>query len=584
MGWMFLFLVISAITGAFIPLQIAELAKKYPDQNLFWKQIQILGVIFLLIYSNRVFYQFAIARYIFLLMNSIRNRCYREWLLSYNIQFDKQSRMEQYSQGEIASRIMSDTESIKELVSSGALGVLIDIAFVITCLGSFISLNTFSGIFLTAIEILAIFFLFWISKKMRIIFLEVRKSRGLMGRMIANLVGGFKQIYYTQNDHYSSQKGAQVFDHFLKKILRSNIWDAGIYSLAEGLYPILLVLIVLIFPYSHITDAAIIFAIIDLIQRSIRPIKEITAKITSFQRAYAGLYRIQEFLWDLNQLPSLKNQSIQTQTQTQSQSQSQSQSQDHREFKLLDIQIKHFIYPKRSHQEGPFELKNICFKGKKGQLIGIVGLSGSGKSTLLGLLAADLIPTEGRITLYQKTGPALIFQNQFIDELIQYREQVSLIGQDAHLFSASLAYNISFSFEKNSKDLEQFWIWVKKEIPYLRDWGIELRDQLNISKLSIGQRQLLAALRSCYLKKPIVLFDEISSALDGELEQALRKVILMIQQNSLTVMVAHRLETIKAASDILVMHGGLLIDRGNHLELAQRSSIYKQFLEELSPS
>src|SRR5690606_32835688 len=99
---------------------------------------------------------------------------------------------------------------------------------------------------------------------------------------------------------------------------------------------------------------------------------------------------------------------------------------------------------------------------------------------------------------------------------------------------------------------------------------------------SLGQKQLLSALRSCFLKKPIVLFDEISSGLDSELEKALRKVVLMIQENSLTFIVAHRLETIIEADKIIVLENGRLIDSGIHSDLMQRSHVYQEFISELS--
>ena len=91
---------------------------------------------------------------------------------------------------------------------------------------------------------------------------------------------------------------------FLSKILRFNVWDAGHYSVAEGLYPLFLVLVAFLAPYTALAGGAMIFAAIDLIQRSINPIKDISAKIANIQRAYSGIWRIQEFLGDLSELPS----------------------------------------------------------------------------------------------------------------------------------------------------------------------------------------------------------------------------------------------------------------------------------------
>ena len=102
--------------------------------------------------------------------------------------------------------------------------------------------------------------------------------------------------------------------------------------------------------------------------------------------------------------------------------------------------------------------------------------------------------------------------------------------------------------------------------------------------LSLGQNQLICAIRSCYLKKTIVLFDEISSGLDSHLESALREVILLIQGQSLTFIVAHRLETIMEADKILVLEEGKLVSSGKHFDLLKDSSGYQEFIEEMTLS
>ncbi|MGZ3809985.1 MAG: hypothetical protein ACXVCE_18015, partial [Bacteriovorax sp.] len=119
---------------------------------------------------------------------------------------------------------------------------------------------------------------------------------------------------------------------------------------------------------------------------------------------------------------------------------------------------------------------------------------------------------------------------------------------------------------------------------YLKTWGLGPNDMVVPSKLSLGQRQLLAGVRACYIKKNIVFFDEISSALDSELEFALRKLVLLIQQFSLTIIVAHRVETIMGAHKILVMDNGRVIASGTHDMLITSSKVYQDFIHELSHS
>lgn len=564
----FVCLVISSILGALTPQMISELSRTYSVEADFYQSMYNLGYLFLGVYVNRVFYQLSINKYIQMLMQNTRATCYEKWLHTYDVKTAKDSRNERYPQGEVISRIMNDTESLRELMTSGTFGIFIDVFFVIACLVSFVTLNKVSGSFLSLFEVVAAILLMWGSKYMQAIWMEVRKARAEMSRLLSNMVGGIKETYYTRHDNYASRKGEAVFSDFLTKQLKANIWDAGYYSTAESLYPILLAFVVFLFPYSHITEAAIIFAIVDLIQRSIGPVKDVAAKIANIQRAYSGIFRIDEFLRDLENGISSKGHAIKGTVELQE----------------VLIDVVHFEYPRKSDQqdESPFALENIQFTAKPGELVGIVGLSGCGKSTLLNMMAANIYPQKGGIHI-KSPGLTLSFPGESVEDIIHYREQVGIVSQDSHIFSDTVAFNICMN--KNIPgNFESFWESVVEKIPYMRTWGIQPEDTLDQRSLSMGQKQLLAAIRSCYLKKPIVLFDEISSGLDGELELALREMVILIQKNSLTFIVAHRLETILEADNIIVLENGRVKDSGTHQVLLETSEVYRQFLRELSHS
>ena len=134
------------------------------------------------------------------------------------------------------------------------------------------------------------------------------------------------------------------------------------------------------------------------------------------------------------------------------------------------------------------------------------------------------------------------------------------------------------------EDFKTNWDFLVENIPYLKTWGLGPNDLIVPSSLSLGQRQLLAGVRACYIKKNIVFFDEISSALDSELEYSLRKLVLIIQKFSLTIIGAHRVETIVNANKILVMDKGRVTDSGNHASLSTTSVVYQDFIHELSQS
>jgi len=145
-------LIIAAILGAFVPGMIAEVARNYEDTQLFEKSLWGLFFIFIGVYLNRVCYQLAVNKYVKLLVQKVRTLCYEKWLLHYDVQSSKKADSERYPQGEVLARIMSDTEAVRELITSGTFGIFIDLFFVVSCLISFISMNTTSGVILASAQ------------------------------------------------------------------------------------------------------------------------------------------------------------------------------------------------------------------------------------------------------------------------------------------------------------------------------------------------------------------------------------------------------------------------------------------------
>ena len=560
----------SAYLGFLTPQLISDLYSSYDNDELFHPALKSIGILIVAEYFVQVAYQLSLSRYIQHLIQHIRLKSFSSWIKSYESVGVGKFKDSKYPLGEVLSRVLTDTEAIIELVSSGSLKIFIDLTYIVSCLISFISLNTVSGITLIIAEVAACILLVIGSKKMGSIYLAVRKSIGIMSRVVANITAGFRFTYFTPNKNYASNKSFLSFEDFLKKQLKANVWDAGYYSLAESLFPLLLVVLVLVFPYSNIVEMAILASIIDLIQRSISPIKEFASKISSIQRAKSGLIRIQEFNTDLGDLPRVDFEQTEVVVP----------------LKSLKVNVNSFQYPQKNlsdtneQKRKKFGLQNIEFEAKSGELIGIVGLSGSGKSTLLKILSTDILAESSLIELTTIEGETIHFSGNHLENLDLYKRQVSIVSQDSHVFTETLEFNIALSNDK-SDAFNKFWREVISEIPYIEKWGILPETIIEPKDLSLGQKQLLSALRSCFLTKPIVLFDEISSGLDSDLEEALRKLVLLIQNNSLTIIVAHRIETIIKANTIIVLSEGEVESMGLHADLIENSATYQEFISQL---
>ena len=564
-------LVFSSFLGQRIPKIVFSLSKNYGDRALYEETIWELFGLMVGIFFSRSFYQLFLNKYMQLIIENIRNICFSKWLNSYDSLIDGKSNEQKdaYPLGEVIARIMSDTQAIRELMTSGAMGIVMNIVFVGSCLIGFIQLDQFSGIIIGFAEVLASIGLIYVSKYMREVFHRVRAARGMVSRQVANAVGGVSENYFIAHGNYAQLSGERAYSDFMRKQLKSNFWDASYYSVAESLYPLLLVLVVFIAPHSNVVEGALIFAIVDLIQRSIEPIKNIAGKIANIQRAATGISRVQEFIIDTDKKMSSVN----------------NVSDSKKEVLSMSVNIKQFSYPARGSEDEQysFSLEGVHFNAIRGQLIGLVGISGCGKSTILKILSANIIPKNAEVICRLDGGEEIVFPGEKNRGIIPYRELVSIVSQDSHVFSESLYFNISLGL-KPKEDFNEFWVWVKEQVPYLKKWGVDNSDEISVDSLSVGQKQLISALRACFLKKEIVFFDEISSALDSELELALRKLVLIIQSRSLTFIVAHRVETILKANKILVINEGKLVSEGTHEELLESSKHYLDFLGQLSAS
>jgi ABC-type multidrug transport system fused ATPase/permease subunit len=538
----------SAVTGWYTPRLVTDFYESLKSEESFRHYSILLVILYGAEYINRFFYQLATHRYIQILLTDIRRESFSLWLKApFKKKMDKKH--DEYPMGEVLSRLMNDTDAVREVVSSGSFSMFIDIVFILSCLISFLQLNSTTGVALFIAEVIACLLLLKGTKAMAGIFMEVRRITGVLARVVTDLTSGLKELFYSPNQKYASKRGEKVFEEFLDKQLNANIWDASYYSAAESLYPILVALVMIIVPYSKIVEVAILAALIDLIQKSITPIKDVASKISVIQRAKTGIERIHQFNESFDQQNFERLNYVDLKTDS------------------LKFELDHFQY------DQGFALDNINFDLKRGEILGILGESGCGKSTLLKLLSGQYHSFKGKITIDEK-----VIDPSQDKELRNFSSYVSLVSQDSHVFTENLKFNIALGTEDG---FAEFWQYAIESIPYLKRWGMRPESSIDPKALSMGQKQLLSGLRALFLKKPIILMDEISSGLDSELESALRDMIKFFQSRSMTIIVTHRLETILKADQLLLLDGGKLMAKGTNNQLRSYPK-YLEFLNHLN--
>ncbi len=541
---------LAAVLGYYTPHLIADFYQSLNSDTEFSKQFSALVILYIAEYFNRSFYLLTCNRYVQLLLNNVREQSYSRWLKS---SLKGKKNQEEYPMGEVLARLMSDTESIREVVGSGSFAIFIDILFIFFCLISFLELNSSTGIYLFVAEIAACWLLILGSKKMATVFMEVRRLTGYLSRVVTDLTNGLKELFFNRHNHYALTRGEKVFEEFLDKQLKANVWDASYYSAAESLYPILIAVVMIVIPFTQVVEVAILAALFDLIQKSITPIKDVAGKISVIQRAKTGIERLHQFN---ESFPHHSEEAASTPL----------------DLNELSVSIHSFSYHHHEAQRN-FELKDINLQMKKGQIVGIVGESGCGKSTFLKLLSAQYGAFSGEAVINGSSK----FDLSNDSELLKLTPYMSLISQDSHVFSENLAFNIGLG---KTDGLEDFWAYASKQIPYLLRWGVNLSAPIEPNKISMGQKQLISGLRALYLNKKVIMLDEISSGLDPELEKAYRDLLHLLRERSMTIIVTHRLETILEADQVILMDAGRVVATGRHQQMMNNPN-YQSFIEHL---
>jgi subfamily B ATP-binding cassette protein MsbA len=235
----------------------------------------------------------------------------------------------------------------------------------------------------------------------------------------------------------------------------------------------------------------------------------------------------------------------------------------------IEIQNVSFSYPQTVRPA----LDGISFSVNPGEMVAIVGSSGSGKTTLLNLLVRFYDDYAGQILVDGHNSREVT--------LASLRAQFALVSQDIFLFNDTVAANIAYGSGvtmdtdiRHAADAAYATGFIESFpegfATMIGDKGI---------RLSGGQRQRLAIARAVLKRAPILLLDEATSALDSESEQYVQSAIEALTGTATTIVIAHRLSTVRRANRILVMAHGRIVEQGSHEELLARSGEYKKLYD-----
>jgi len=235
-----------------------------------------------------------------------------------------------------------------------------------------------------------------------------------------------------------------------------------------------------------------------------------------------------------------------------------------------EIRIENLQFSYASAGDAP-TLHDICLTIPAGQTVAFVGSTGSGKSTLVKLLLRFYTPQQGRILLDGEPIDALNLQD--------LRRAIGYVAQDAFLSDASVADNIAYG-EQDRATVSDEAIAAAASAAEATEFieklplGFATRLGERGQKLSGGQRQRLALARAILKDPPILVLDEATSAVDNETEAAIQRSLEVVSQGRTTIVIAHRLSTVRQAHCIHLMEAGRIVESGTHDALLAQGGAY----------
>lgn len=227
-----------------------------------------------------------------------------------------------------------------------------------------------------------------------------------------------------------------------------------------------------------------------------------------------------------------------------------------------------FTYP----DSGITALKNVSFVINKGETLAIIGKTGSGKTTIAALICG----------LYSNFEGSILIDNDPIREINIYdlRKQLGYVPQDVFLFSDSIKNNIAFGFDNSEIDsnMDKIILAAKNACVYENiiafKEGFETKVGERGVTLSGGQKQRISIARAIIKNPNLLLFDDCLSAVDTETESKILENLKLVMQNKTSVIISHRVSTVKNATTIIVLDNGEILEKGNHLALLERKAFY----------
>ena len=461
-----------------------------------------------------------------------------------------QSFYKQNATGDLMNRISEDVGLVRMYTGPGIMYTINLVVSFVLIVGKMITISPSLTVFvLLPLPIMSIL-IYKVSSTMNKMSLEVQKEQSFLSTLAQESFAGIRIIKAYQREEQITDKVSASAERYKKQSMRLvlvNAFFSPTIIFLIGLSSMIAIYYGGLLTFEKKMTVGGIVAFIMYVTNLTWPFASLGWISSIIQRAAASQQRINEFLKRKSKIEDLSSVPCPL------------------EMGLQFDQVS-FTYP----NSDTVVLQNITFDIQQGQTLAIIGATGSGKSTICSLLARHFDPTQGQVTIQNQPLPSYSLQH--------YRHQIAIVPQDVFLFSDTIADNLKFGVEQNDLTIEELEMACKQAhvLHNIQDFQEGFQTILGERgvNLSGGQKQRISIARALLRKPKLLILDDCLSAVDTETEEIILEELQKEATTRATIIVSHRISSIRNATKIIVLEQGQIIESGTHESLLTQKGAY----------
>ncbi|HLO88324.1 MAG TPA: ABC transporter ATP-binding protein [Nostocaceae cyanobacterium] len=473
--------------------------------------------------------------------------------------------------GKLITRLTSDVESLGDVFSTGAIGIVSDLAYLLIAASFMFLLQWQLACLLLLIILPSAWLITYFQKKYRQANYKAREELSKLNSQLQENIVGINIVQLFRREKFNAELFRATNKNYIKEIDTTIWYDSAVSATLEWVALVAVAAVLWIGGWLLLGNKltfGVVTTFVLYSQQLFEPLKNFAEKFTVIQSGFTAIERVTEILEEPIEIRDRSDSPasiLSFQSNYLNQVVANLENQNFAPTpELGEIKFEHVWF---AYKDDDYVIKDLDFTIQPGEKIALVGPTGAGKSSIIRLLCRLYEPSQGRI----------LIDGVDIRDIPQaeLRRYMTVILQEAFLFSGDVKSNITLGDDYTFTEIQQASVKTNvdqfiNQLP--QGYDTQLRERG--TNISSGQKQLLAFARAAIRNPQILVLDEATASLDVGTEALVQEALNKLMVKRTAIIIAHRLSTIRNVDRIFVLKRGELIEQGSHEELLQQGGFY----------